>query len=325
METTLNERNVKSLQEDIRRLVWEKNAIILVHNYQPPEVQDVADLCGDSLELSIKASRTDADVIVFCGVHFMAETASILCPDKKILLPVLNAGCPMADMITAKALSEIRQKKPDVVVISYVNTTADVKAQTDICCTSANVIQVVNSVDPAREIFMTPDKNLAQYAQKNSGRKISYWDGYCPIHNSLTPGQVMKVKKAHPEAVFIAHPECPPDVLDLADVIKSTSGMLAFVSESDKKEFIIGTEIGIIYPMSKANPGKLLIPADPDMICREMKKIALTDIIRALNEMQPEVKVPEEIRIKAKGAVDRMLAIPAKASRVQDSAANCLD
>ncbi|SPD73749.1 Quinolinate synthase A [uncultured Desulfobacterium sp.] len=318
METTLNQQKTKSLQEEIRRLVGQKNAIILAHNYQPPEIQDVADLCGDSLELSIKASKTDADVIVFCGVHFMAETASILCPDKKILLPKLDAGCPMADMITAKTLGEIRQKRPELVVISYVNTTADVKAQTDICCTSANVIQVVNSVDPAMEIFMTPDKNLAQYARKNSDRRISFWDGYCPIHNSLTPGQVMKVKKAHPEAVFLAHPECPPEVLALADLIKSTSGMLSFVSQSDKKEFIIGTEIGIIHPMSKANPGKMLIPADPDMICRQMKKISLTDMIGALNEMQPEVKVPEDIRLKAKGAVDRMLAISAGLSMARD-------
>ncbi len=309
METKVNEVEIKTLQEKIRQRVKERNAIVLVHNYQRPEVQDIADLCGDSLELSIKASQTDADVIVFCGVHFMAETASILCPDKKVLFPVLDAGCPMADMITAKALRERKQEMPDATVISYVNTTADVKAETDICCTSANVVRVAESVDPSVEIFMTPDRNLAQYTQKNTNRNISYWDGYCPIHDSLRVEQVKKVKKAHPEALFLAHPECPPDVLDHADVIKSTSGMLAYAAESDKKEFIIGTETGILYPMSKANPDKTFIPADPDMVCEDMKKTGLKDILKTLEELQPEVKVPEEIRVKAKGAVDRMLAI----------------
>ncbi len=312
METEFNNTDKSAVKEKIRKLVDEKNAIILAHNYQPPEVQDIANLCGDSLELSIKASQTDADVIVFCGVHFMAETASILCPDKKILLPVLDAGCPMADMITGKALKEKKQSMPNPAVISYVNTTAEVKAESDLCCTSANVIQVANSIDPANEIFMTPDRNLAQYTIEHTDRKITYWDGYCPIHNSLTAEQVVKVKKAHPGAPFLAHPECPPEVLKLADVIKSTSGMLDHVTESDNKAFIIGTEVGILYPMSKANPGKQLIPADPNMICEDMKKIGLEDILRSLETLEPEVKVPEEIRVRAKNAVDRMLDIPRK-------------
>jgi quinolinate synthase len=309
MTANLNEIEIKTVQKKIRQLVEKRNAIILVHNYQRPEVQEIADLCGDSLELSIKASQTDAEVIVFCGVHFMAETASILCPDKKVLLPVLDAGCPMADMITAKALKDKKQEMPDATVISYVNTTAEVKAESDICCTSANVVRVANSIDPDVEILMTPDKNLAQYTQHNTDRKISYWEGYCPIHNSLTVEQVMKVKKAHPEAPFLAHPECPPEILDLADEIRSTSGMLAYVTESEKKEFIIGTETGILYPMSKANPDKIFIPADSDMVCDDMKKTGLTDILQSLEDLQPEVKVSEEIRVKAKGAVDRMLAI----------------
>lgn len=309
METDIK-TNKNAVKENIRKLAHERNAILLAHNYQPPEIQDIADLCGDSLELSIRASQTDADVIVFCGVHFMAETASILCPEKKILLPVVNAGCPMADMITGKALKEKKESMPNASVISYVNTTAEVKAESDLCCTSANVIQVAKSVDPAQEIFMTPDRNLAQYTQKHTDRKITFWDGYCPIHNSLTAEQVMKVKKAHPDALFLAHPECPPEVLALADVIKSTSGMLAHVADSDGKEFIIGTEIGILYPMSKANPDKVLIPADPNMVCEDMKKIGLEDILKALEGLEPEVKVPEEIRVKAKSAVDRMLAIP---------------
>ena len=309
MNANLNEIEIKTVQKKIRQLVEKRNAVILVHNYQRSEVQEIADLCGDSLELSIKASQTDAEVIVFCGVHFMAETASILCPDKKVLLPVLDAGCPMADMITAKALRDRKQEMPDATVISYVNTTAEVKAESDICCTSANAVRVAASIDPDVEIFMTPDKNLAQYTQHNTDRKISYWEGYCPIHNNLTVEQVMKVKKAHPEALFLAHPECPPEILELADEIRSTSGMLAYVTESEKKEFIIGTETGILYPMSKANPDKIFIPADPDMVCDDMKKTGLTDILRALEDLQPEVKVSEEIRVKAKGAVDRMLAI----------------
>lgn len=303
---------LKHLREKIRTLLHETKAILLAHNYQRPEVQDIADLCADSLELSIKASQTDAEVIVFCGVHFMAETASILCPDKKVLLPVSDAGCPMADMITANDLRKKREEIPDVVVISYVNTTAEVKAETDICCTSANVIQVANSVDPSRQIFMTPDKNLAQYAIEHTDRNIMYWEGFCPVHNNLTVEQVREAKSAHPEALFLAHPECPPEVLELADEVKSTSGMIAYAGNSESREFIIGTEIGILHPLSKANPDKFFFPADPGMICSDMKKIGLREILKALENLQPEVKVPKEIREKAKGAVDRMLAIPSE-------------
>ena len=302
----------KDLNDKIKALLHERKAILLAHNYQRPEVQDIADLCGDSLELSIKASQTDAEVIVFCGVHFMAETASILCPDKKVLLPVSDAGCPMADMITANDLRKKREEIPDVVVISYVNTTAEVKAETDICCTSANVIQVANSVDPSRQIFMTPDKNLAQYAIEHTDRNIVYWEGFCPVHNNLTVEQVKKAKSAHPEALFLAHPECPPEVLELADEVKSTSGMIAYAGNSESREFIIGTEIGILHPLSKANPDKSFFPADPGMICSDMKKIGLREILRALENLQPEVKVPKEIGEKAKVAVDCMLAIPSK-------------
>lgn len=306
---TQNQAHIKAFQEKIRNLLDKRNALLLVHNYQRPEIQDIADLCGDSLELSIKASQTDAEVIVFCGVHFMAETACILCPDKKVLIPVPTAGCPMADMITAKELKEKRQEMPDALVISYVNTTAEVKAESDLCCTSANAIQIVNSVEPSIQIFMTPDKNLAKYTKRHTDRKISYWDGYCPVHNNLSVEQVMNVKKAHPEAIFLAHPECPPDVLDLADEIKSTSGMIAFATSSKKKEFIIGTEIGILYPLSKAAPDKLFIPADPNMICADMKKTGLRDVLRTLENMKPQVNVLNKTRLKAKEAVERMLAI----------------
>ena len=303
-------RNSKEMKEAVRELLREKKGVLLAHNYQLPEVQDLADLSGDSLELSIKASQTDAEVIVFCGVHFMAETASILSPDKTVLLPVKTAGCPMADMITAQALREKKREMPDAVVVSYVNTTAEVKAESDICCTSANVIQVVNTIDPDKRVLMTPDKNLAQYTIKATGRDISYWEGYCPVHNNLGADQVRRVKTAHPDALFLAHPECPPEVLELADEIKSTSGMIAFAAESDRKEFIIGTETGILHPLSKANPGKDFIPADEQMVCRDMKKTGLKDIFKALQTMKPVVKVPEDIRIRAKRAVERMLSVP---------------
>jgi quinolinate synthase len=299
-----------SLQNDIRDLMQKRNAVLLAHNYQRPEIQDMADFCGDSLGLSIKASETDADVIVFCGVHFMAETASILCPHKKVILPVVNAGCPMADMITGQQLREKKREIPDKTIISYVNTTAEVKAESDLCCTSANVIQVVNSLDPGSSIYMTPDRNLAMYAKKHTHRDISYWNGYCPVHDNLSPDQVKRVKDDHPGAIFLAHPECRPEVLDMADEIKSTSGMISYVAHSNNKTFIIGTETGILHPLSKENPDKVFIPADTNMVCPNMKKTRLTDVLRAFETMEPVVDVPEEIRIRAKEAVDRMLAIP---------------
>jgi quinolinate synthase len=301
---------IDSLQNDIRGLLKKKNAVLLAHNYQRSEIQDIADFCGDSLGLSIKASETDADVIVFCGVHFMAETASILCPHKKVILPVVNAGCPMADMITGHQLREKKKEIPGKTVISYVNTTAEVKSESDLCCTSANVIQVVNSLDPNSSIYMTPDRNLAMHAKKHTNRDISYWNGYCPVHDNLSPDQVRRVKEAHPEAIFLAHPECRPEVLDMADEIKSTSGMISYVAHSNKKEFIIGTETGILHPLSKENPDKVFIPADTNMVCPNMKKTRLTDVFRALEAMEPVIHVPKKIRIRAKEAVDRMLAIP---------------
>lgn len=303
--------HMEELKNRIRGLLKEKNAILLAHNYQRPEIQDIADLCGDSLALSIKASKTEADIIVFCGVHFMAETASILSPNKTVLLPVAAAGCPMADMITASQLIAEKKKDPGRVIVSYVNTTAEVKAESDICCTSANVVKVVESIDPDKEIFMTPDKNLAQYAKSRTQRNITWWNGFCPTHNNLKPSQVKKVKAENPDALFLAHPECIPEVLELADEIKSTSGIIAFVKNSSHKKFIIGTENGILYPLSKTNPDKILIPADPDMICANMKKTGLLDVLKALEEMKTIVKVPEETANKARQAVEKMLAIPA--------------
>jgi quinolinate synthase len=254
--------DIKALQAQIRQLLEERHAILLVHNYQRPEVQDIADLTGDSLGLSIEASKTDAEVIVFCGVHFMAETASILCPDKVVLLPVLSSGCPMADMITPESLLEKKAEMPGVPVVSYVNSTASVKAESDICCTSANAVQVVKSLEDYDTIFMTPDKNLARYAQRYTDQRIIYWEGFCPYHEALTAEQARKVKEAHPQAQFLAHPECRPEVIDLADEVKSTSGMLEYARSSHSREFIIGTEVGIIHTLKVQNPDKTFIPAD---------------------------------------------------------------
>ncbi|MCD4678467.1 MAG: quinolinate synthase NadA [Desulfobacula sp.] len=294
------------MKNKIRQLAKEKNAIILAHNYQPPEIQDIADLCGDSLELSIKASKTKADVIVFCGVHFMAETAVILSPDKTVLLPHTGAGCPMADMVDPITLKAKKQALGNIPVITYVNSSAAVKAASDICCTSANVIKVVNSID-ADEILMTPDRNLAQYAASNTSKKIHLWDGYCPFHNTLTAQDVNKARKDHPEACFIAHPECPPEVLALADSIQSTSGMIKFAGKSDHTSFIIGTETGLLYPISKAYPNKKFYPASLKMYCTDMKKINLENLADSLENLTGEIKVPEDIRKDALGAVQKMI------------------
>ena len=294
------------MKDKIKQLAKKKNAIILAHNYQPPEIQDIADLCGDSLELSIKAAKTDADIIVFCGVHFMAETAFILSPEKTILLPNTDAGCPMADMVDPISLAAKRKALGNIPVITYVNSSAAVKAASDICCTSANVIKVVNSID-SDEILMTPDKNLAQYAAANTSKKIHLWDGYCPFHNTLTSQDVLKAKKDHPKACFIAHPECPPEVLALADSIQSTSGMIKFAGESDHSSFILGTETGLLYPISKAYPEKTFFPASKKMYCKDMKKITLENLFDSLENLTGEIKVEENIRKDALGAVQKMI------------------
>jgi len=300
------------MHKKIRALLKMRNAILLAHNYQPPEIQDIADLCGDSLELSRKASQTSAEVIVFCGVHFMAETASILSPEKIVLLPRTDAGCPMADMVTADALAnkikEFSSSGKHVPVVTYVNSTAAVKALSDICCTSANVVKVVNSLEE-NEILMVPDKNLARYAAMHTNKKVHFWDGYCPYHNLLTAGDVQKAREANPDAIFMAHPECTPEVLQVADVIASTSGMLAYASQSEQKAFIVGTEIGLIYPLKKYNPEKHFYPASLAMECRDMKKISLEDILKSLETMTPKVKVPEDISRPALKAVERMMSL----------------
>ena len=296
------------LKERILTLKKQRNAVILVHNYQRGEVQDIADFVGDSLELSQKAAETDAGVIVFCGVHFMAETASILCPDKVVLLPDLHAGCPMADMITADKLRQRKRELPDAAVICYVNSTAEVKAESDICCTSANAIKVVESVD-ATEILFVPDQYLGHYISTKTTKKMVLWPGFCHTHIRILPEDITRRKKEYPQAKAIVHPECRPEVIALADEVLSTGGMCRFARETEAKEIIVGTEIGIIYRLKKENPGKKFIPASEQAICPNMKLITLEKILWSLEDMAFEVKVPEAIRLKAKGAVDKMLAV----------------
>ncbi len=296
------------MRDKIKNLLKKRKAIMLAHNYQPPEIQDLADLCGDSLELSIKASQTDAEVILFCGVTFMAETASILSPHKTVLLPRKDAGCPMADMVTSEELKAKLAELPPMPVVTYVNSSASVKAISTICCTSANAVAVVNSLD-ADELMMVPDRNLAMYAALYSKKKIHFWDGYCPIHDSLTVEDVNAAKQKYPDAVFMAHPECPPDIIAMADVALSTSGMIRYAMESKSGSFIVGTEIGLLYPLKKANPDKFFYPASLNMECSDMKKITLEDIVRSLEFMEGEVKVPEDIQRPALKAVQRMIEL----------------
>ncbi|MBU2552753.1 MAG: quinolinate synthase NadA [Proteobacteria bacterium] len=301
--------NVTEMKKRVRDLLDDREAVMLAHNYQRPEVQDTADMCGDSLGLSIQAGRTPAKVIVFCGVHFMAETASIVSPDKTVLLPRPDAGCPMADTITAPALRARKKELPGVPVVTYVNSTAQVKAESDICCTSANAVAVVKSIQSDR-VLMTPDRNLAQYTQRYVDKEILLWDGCCNIHDRLTAQQVSRARASHPEAEVVAHPECRPEVLDQADVIRSTSGMLDHCAKSGREAFIIATENGILHQLRKQSPDKRFYQASRNMVCPNMKLTRLEDVIEALETMGPVVKVPEDVRVKALAAVERMLAVP---------------
>jgi quinolinate synthase len=296
------------LRKRILELKEKRKAVILAHNYQLSEVQDIADFVGDSLELSQKAAGTDASVIVFCGVHFMAETASILCPDKTVLLPDLNAGCPMANMITAPQLIKRKQELPGVTVVCYVNSSAEVKAESDICCTSANAIRIVERIE-APEILFVPDQYLGSYVSSRTGKKMHYWAGYCPTHARILPDDIKRVKSEHPDAVVMVHPECRPEVIALADQVLSTGGMVRFVRETQEKKIIVGTEVGFIYRLRKERPDKVFIPASEQAICPRMKLITLEKILWSLEEMQPEIKVPEHIRVRAWQAVNRMLEL----------------
>ena len=297
-----------TLQAQIRGLLKEKNAILLVHYYQRGEIQEIADLLGDSFALSVEAAKTDAAVIVFAGVHFMAESAYILSPGKTVLLPRPEAGCPLADMVTAEEIAAFRKENPGVPVVSYVNSSAAVKAMSDVCCTSSNVVKVVNSVEGDR-VLVVPDGNLARFAAKFTKKEVIPWRGYCPVHHLVSAEEVMAVKARHPQAVFAAHPECNQQVLALADYVGSTAGILQFAKETRHKEIIIGTEQGIFYPLRKASPEKTFIPASDKMICETMKLTTLEDIYRVLDRMENVITVPEEIRAPASLALRRMLEV----------------
>ena len=294
--------------DEILSLKKQRKAVILVHNYQRGEVQDIADFVGDSLGLSQNAARTDAEVIVFCGVHFMAETAAILCPDKTVLLPDMHAGCPMADMITPEKLRQRKRELPDATVVCYVNSSAEVKAESDICCTSANAVKVIESLD-AGEILFVPDQYLGHYVSAKTGKKMDLWPGYCTTHVRILSEDITRLKREHPRAKAVVHPECRPDVIELADEVLSTGGMIRYAREAEAKEIIIGTETGIIYRLKKENPGKKFIPASEKAICPNMKRITLEKILWTLRETEFQVTVPEEIRLKAKSAVDKMMEI----------------
>jgi quinolinate synthase len=317
----------KRVEEEIKRLKKQKNAVILAHNYQLPEVQDIADFTGDSLSLSREAAKTQADMIIFCGVHFMAETASIISPDKKVLIPDEKAGCSLADTINAEQLEDWKKENPNAVVVSYVNTTAEVKALSDYCCTSANAVQIINSIPEGKEILFLPDMFLGAYAAKVTGRKIDIWPGECHVHAGIRKQDLVEMQESHPEAEMIIHPECGCTTNLMYQVengastehsngngngnvkFLSTGGMIKHVKESVSKEFIIATETGMLYPLRKANPDKKFHPARENAVCKYMKMITLPKVLQSLEEEIYEVKVPLETALKAKRSIERMLEV----------------
>jgi len=296
-----------TITDKIKELKKKRNAVILAHNYQRGEVQDIADYSGDSLGLSQQAAKTEAEVIVFCGVHFMAETASILCPDKLVLLPDEHAGCPMANMITQKELINKKKEHPNAVVVCYVNSTAAVKAESDICCTSSNAKKIVSSVPGEKEILFVPDKSLGGYIASQLNRPMILWEGYCPTHHRILAEHIIKMKQEHPHAKVAVHPECTPDVIALADHVASTSGIAKYCKETDAKEFIIGTEIGILHRLKKENPQKTFYAITSLADCPNMKLINLEKILWSLEDLVYQVKVPDDIAQKASVAIQRML------------------
>jgi quinolinate synthase len=307
-QVNINQQH-QEMQAEIRRLKAEKDVVLLAHLYQRPEIQDVADFVGDSLALSQQAAETTAQVIVFAGVHFMAESAKLLSPDKKVVLPEAAAGCPMADMVTAEALRAEKAKHPGVPVVCYVNSSAAVKAESDICCTSANAVKVVASLDADTVIFV-PDRNLGMYVARMTKTKVLPWPGYCPTHERITADQVKALQTAHPQAVTLVHPECVPAVIDLADHVFSTQGILKYVAEHDQAEYIIGTEEGILHQLRKISPDtRFYLPSNDRQICPNMKATTLRKVLQALETLQPEVSVPADIAARARRTLERMLAV----------------
>lgn len=299
---------IQDISSEIRQRAEENNAVIIAHNYQVPEVQDIADIVGDSLELARAAAERREEIIVFCGVDFMAETAAILSPDKTVLLPAPDAHCPMAGMITGGEVKILRERFPDAAVVAYVNTTAEVKAESDICCTSANALKVVESLE-ADQVIMLPDRNLAGYVARFTDKEILPWQGFCYVHDMMTIADVSRARLDHPDAELLVHPECRSEVIDLADHVFSTSGMIRHICASDRRDFIIGTEPGIIHQIEKKCFGKRISPLSEKAVCINMKKTSLEKVLRSLENRTPRVVVPEGIAARARVAIERMLEI----------------
>lgn len=308
MKYTISEELFQTLAEEIEELKKARKAVILAHYYQRPEVQDIADFVGDSLQLSQRAATTNAEVIVFCGVHFMAESAAILSPDKVVILPEANAGCPMADMVDAEGLRAYKKRVPGVQVVCYVNTSAEVKAESDICCTSSNAVKVLQSLQ-GKDILFIPDENLGRYAANILERSIEFWPGYCKTHDRLTKEDILKARKEHPFAKVMVHPECREDICQEADYVGSTAGLISYAQNSENKEFIVGTESGILHRLHQVCPDKDFYLASERLVCPNMKLTTLAKVRDALIALSPRITVKEEIRVKAKEALDRMLAL----------------
>ncbi len=296
-----------NLAEEIRKLKRERGAVILAHNYVRPEIQDIADFTGDSLELSIKARDSKAKVILFCGVRFMAETGKLLSPESTVLLPVSDAGCPMADRANGRQLADYRKAHPDDVIAAYVNTTADTKANVDVCCTSGNVEKIISAIPKEKKILFVPDKNLGANMVKKLSRPMSLWNGCCPVHDAVTPEMIRAARKKHPGAPVLVHPECRPEVVAEADFALSTGGILRKVHESSGTEFIIGTESGIIHRLMKENPGKKFYILEPEMICTDMKKITLRSVYESLRDMREQIELPADTAVRAVAPIEKML------------------
>ncbi len=293
---------------EIKKLAAERNAVILAHNYQKGEIQDIAHINGDSLQLSREAAETDADIIVFCGVHFMAESAAMLSPGKKVILPVPDAGCPMADMVDPEGLRELKNEHPDAMVVTYINSSAEVKALSHVICTSSNAVSIVQKAN-AQKIIFTPDKNLAAYVQRFTQKEIIPWKGFCPTHENFTREDLLKIKEEHPDALVMVHPECRPEVIDSADEVLSTGQMVKFVEKTDAKKIIVGTESGMIHRLKIAAPGIEFIPASDSFICPNMKKNSLEKVYHSLLNESPVITVNKDTREKAVEALNRMLEL----------------
>ncbi len=304
----MSEEAVSDIIREILELKGEREAVILAHNYQRADVQEIADFRGDSLGLARLAASTDAKVIVFCGVFFMAETANILSPDKITLLPDLDAGCPLADTIRAEDVRKLREENPGVPVVTYVNSSAAVKAESDFCCTSGNAVEVVRSVSSERIIF-TPDRNLGEYVRKATGKEIIAWDGCCPVHDRITADEIGELLDRHPGAVFVAHPECRPEVLRLAHEVASTEGIYGFANRTAAREIIVGSEEGMLFRLRRENPDKTFYFPPGGSLCPNMKLITLKKVLRSLRGLEPRVEVPEDTRVRALRAVERMISL----------------